>query len=107
LDHSPCKKQCRFYEGTQRDNDKEDLLSPAKLLLKKSSTLLRHDSRDAEESHKIQLQIRQIVRSASEAIKSENLRLNGQKVVVTEFSLFHWIAQTYGLDLNDWSNQCP
>ena len=29
------------------------------------------------------------------------LPLKGQKIIVTDYSLAHWIAQTYNLDIND------
>jgi hypothetical protein len=30
-----------------------------------------------------------------------------QKLIVTDYGLAHWIAQTYQLDLNDWPRQKP
>jgi hypothetical protein len=31
----------------------------------------------------------------------------GEKVVVSDFSLAHWIAQNYNLDINDWPKNKP
>jgi hypothetical protein len=31
----------------------------------------------------------------------------GEKLVVTDYSLSHWIAQAYNLDINDWPKKKP
>jgi hypothetical protein len=39
--------------------------------------------------------------------KIQDLKQEGKKVVVSDFSLAHWLAQSYQLDICEWPRQKP
>jgi hypothetical protein len=39
--------------------------------------------------------------------KFEDLKTKGEKVIVTDYGLAHWLAQTFKLDVNEFPNMKP
>lgn len=43
----------------------------------------------------------------SDMLPPNELRSEKKKLVVTDYGLAHWIAQTYNMDINHMPNNCP
>lgn len=78
-----CKPPIAYYQGTVVDQDRDEQIETIK-----NAFNYAPGAKNNSKLSKARIQV--------------PLSELNQRVVVTDYSLAHWIAQTYQIDINDW-----
>lgn len=97
-----CFQENTSYAGNVYDQERDELVAQARTFKYKapSQQHSRGKSRHEQPNHWLD--------KLHDLKKPEvPLKDKGEKLVVTDFSLAYWTAQSYNLDLNDWPKKKP
>lgn len=101
-DHVMCLQENTSYAGNVWDQERDELVAQARTLKFKLLSQQQPQKKSRQDQPNYWLEkLHDLKKPETPLIEK------GEKLVVTEFALAYWTAQSYNLDLNDWPKKKP